>query len=292
MFDVNINFNSFESYLDFYGLNFKTGSVACDFVPFKSNSYDLAGFIFRPKEYKATIFVLHGFLDHCGLLKHLVGFLLEQEFAVACFDLPGHGLSSGRQADIKDFSQYSSALSDFVDVVKPKVNGQYHLVGHSLGGAVAADYILSGRENIFDKVILASPLVRCRFGRLLKFGFGLCRPLRRDLPRIFRRNSGDGEFLEFIRSKDPLRIRAIPAEWVEALYKWEDKIADYKTAHRSVKIIQGTSDTTLDWRFNIGLLQSKFVNAEVSLIRNARHELFNESADIRVGAFSQISNWL
>ncbi len=285
-------FESVESYLEFYGLNFKTGSAACDFVPFKSNSYDLAGFIFRPKEYKATIFVLHGFLDHCGLLKHLVGFLLEQGFAVACFDLPGHGLSSGRQADIKDFSQYSSALSDFVDVVKPKVNGQYHLVGHSLGGAVAADYILSGRENIFDKVILAAPLVRCRLWRLSKGAFRFSQPFGETIPRVFRRNCGDKQFLNFVKTKDLLQARKITKGWVNALYRWNEKIADLKPIDKTIKIIQGTEDTTVAWKSNIDFLRKKFSGTEVSFIKSCRHELFNESADIRAGVFSQISNWL
>ena len=36
------------------------------------------------------------FFDHSGILKNLIKLCLDLDYTVVCFDLPGHGLSSGR----------------------------------------------------------------------------------------------------------------------------------------------------------------------------------------------------
>src|SRR4030043_464172 len=105
MLKSNSCFDSIESYLEFYGL--KIAVARHEFVPFESGGFELAGHIFRPKEYKATVFILHGYLNHCGLLSKLIKYLVEAGFAVAVYDLPGHGLSSGEPTAIDDFSQYT-----------------------------------------------------------------------------------------------------------------------------------------------------------------------------------------
>ena len=139
-------FDSVEDYLKFYGLG--SASVEYEFVPFKSNDFELAGHIFQPVNYKATVVILHGYLNHCGLLSKLIKFLLEAGFAVAVYDLPGHGLSTGRPTAIDDFSQYSDSLSDFISIIKPVLHGPYHAIGHSTGAAIVMDYLFTGRRIV------------------------------------------------------------------------------------------------------------------------------------------------
>lgn len=292
MFDADSQFDSIESYLRFYGLDFEGKGIEHQFLGFKSNGYRLAGHVFVPDGYKATVFLLHGFVCHCGLLGHLIEYLTGHQFAVACFDLPGHGLSGGQRAEIDDFSQYSEALRDFAGEVIPRLHGPYHIIGYSLGGATVLDYLFAGKNDIFDKVILAGPLVHCIFYRLLKLGFRLCRPFKKDVRRLFRNNSSDKEFLEFVKTKDPLLTTRVPLKWPRAFYAWNDRILSAQPCDRAIKLIQGIGDTTVDWRFNIKFLESKFSDVEVSLIKHCGHEMFNEAVDIRNEVFSQISNWL
>ena len=40
----------------------------------------------------------------------MIEWALDQGFAVIACDLPGHGLSSGERASIKDFAEYQSTL--------------------------------------------------------------------------------------------------------------------------------------------------------------------------------------
>ncbi len=310
---LNSRFDTMESYLEFYGLNI--AASAHEFVQFKSSTFELAGHVFipletgrsqwptgvkdassltglRPKTYKATVFILHGYLNHCGLLSKLIKYLVEAGFAVAVFDLPGHGLSSGVPTAIDDFSQYSDSLRDFLNTIKPMLHGPYHIIGHSTGAAVILEYLLEGGGDGFDKVILAAPLERTDWWVLEKIGFSISRLFSRFLPRVFRKVTSDEEFLKFVRYKDPLQAKKISLSWVGAMFKWDQRIANAKTSTRPVLVIQGLKDNIINWRHNIRFIQSKFINTQVKLVEKCRHELFNESEEIRAMVFSQIKDYL
>jgi len=284
--------DSVIDYFKFYGLDFDSNDVEHVFGTFKSGDHTLVGHIYKPAEYKATVFVLHGYFDHCGQLNFLVKHLLEAGYAVVAFDLPGLGLSTGERGAIDDFAQYSQALIDFVDKVRPQLNGPYHFVGHSTGASAVIDHLLTNNDTIFGRVVLTAPLVHCAAWERSKIGYNEKIQFVKSVPRVFRKNSSDADFLDFVKNKDPLQTRTIPLKWVKALHGWNNKIADLPPCEKPVKIIQGTKDTTVDWRFNIKFLQEKFSNVEVRLIENANHELFNESVDIRKEVFLQISHYL
>jgi alpha-beta hydrolase superfamily lysophospholipase len=279
-------------YFKYYGLDLADERIEHLFGSFQSGSFTLAGHIFRPKDYKATVVILHGYLNHCGLLSKLINFLLEAGFAVAVYDLPGHGLSSGVPTAIDDFSQYSDSLQCFIKIVKPQLHGPYHAIGHSTGAAIIMDYLFTGRENCFEKVILVAPLVRSELWFLSKLGYKICRPFCNNLPRVFRKVSSDKDFLRFVKYKDPLQARKISLKWVNAMFKWDEKIINAKASQRPTLVIQGTNDNIVAWKYNLKFIQSKFSRAEIEFVENARHELFNESADIRKEMFSQIGRYL
>ncbi|MCX5633587.1 MAG: alpha/beta hydrolase [Phycisphaerae bacterium] len=299
-------FDSVEDYLKFYGLDI--AAAAHEFVPFKSNGFDpstvlgtsrltaggfeLAGHIFKPVNYKATVVILHGYLNHCGLLSKLIRYLLEAGFAVAVFDLPGHGLSSGEPTAIDDFTQYSQSLNDFLNIIRQKLNGPYHIIGHSTGAAVIMDYLLGGGDDCFDRVIFVAPLVRSELWFLIKLGYKAYQSFAKNIFRVFRNVSSDKDFLRFVKYKDPLQSKKVSIKWINAMFKWDKKIANAKTSQRPTLVIQGTKDNIIDWRYNIRFILSKFKNSRIELIENARHELFNESAEIRETVFSQIKDYL
>ena len=282
-----------KDYFRYYGLDLGDQNTQHLFGSFQSGNFTLASHIFVPKEYKATVVIIHGYLNHVGLLSKLIKYLTNAGFAAAVFDLPGHGLSSGEPTTIDDFSQYCDCLNDFMKIIRPHLHGPYHIIGHSTGAAIIMDYLLeSANEDCFDKVLLAAPLERSDWWILSKIGFSIARLFCDNLPRVFHNVSSDKDFLKFVRHKDPLQPKKVSLKWVSAMFNWDKRIAGTKTSSRQVLVIQGTKDNIIDWKFNIKFILSKFKNSEIELIENARHELFNESEKIRQEVFLQIKDYL
>ena len=281
--------NSVEDYLIKYNLIF--GGVEYEPISFQSSGYQITGHIFKPKQAVGSVFCLHGYMNHSVQMKQLIRFLTGKNYAVAVFDLPGHGLSSGKRGDIENFSQYTKALQDFIDAAEQKLPRPYNIIGFSTGASIVIDYLLCDKPDIFDKVILAAPLVRY-------FGYQKANPLLkfysvlgRDLPRIPQNVTSDARYKKLI-NKDKLQVKWVPVNWVNALHQWIDKIEKLQPSQKPIKIIQGTGDKTVSFRFNLEFLKTKFDEIDLTIIENARHELFNESEELRNQVFSQIFNYL
>ncbi len=283
-----------KMYFDYYGLDVEDDIEGVEhlFGTFESSEWTLAANIYRPKEYKATVVLLHGYLNHTGQFKHLIRHLLERGFAVAVYDMPGHGLSSGERAVIDDFSQYTQALVDYTKIVGKLTKGPYHLIGFSTGGTVAIDYMLVGKGEFFDRVILAAPLVRNVAWKASEASRRFYSNFADSVPRAKRKNSSDKEFLEFNKYKDVLHCQEVPLKWVKELYDWNDKVEDIEPDNRSIAVIQGTKDTTVSYKYNLKFIKSKFPNAAVTMIADGRHELFNEAKQLRQKSLDCVTEYL
>ncbi|MHC4292311.1 MAG: alpha/beta hydrolase, partial [Planctomycetota bacterium] len=134
-----------KGYFAHYGLDCEGPNTQHLFGSFESAGFTLAANLYKPTQYQATVILLHGYLNHTGQFKNLIPFLLENQYAVAVFDLPGHGLSSGRQAEIDSFDQYITSTQDFIQIIKDRLDGPFHAVGFSTGAAILIEMLL---ENI------------------------------------------------------------------------------------------------------------------------------------------------
>ena len=133
-----------------------------------SGDYAIAAHIFTPLKPDGTVFLLHGYFDHTGILKHLIQHCLNRGLAVACFDLPGHGLSSGDRGAIEDFSQYVSILERFYKICSIRLPAPYYLLGHSLGGVVALRMLATYEDAPPGRLVcLGSPLTGSRAAAFL-----------------------------------------------------------------------------------------------------------------------------
>ena len=83
------------------------------------------------KPQNGTCVLLHGFAGDPTTWRRTGEFLAEQGFEAIAFELPGHGL----------LPLIGPSLDELVGEVTSRLpnppNGKYHLIGHSLGGAVA-----------------------------------------------------------------------------------------------------------------------------------------------------------
>ena len=280
------------AYFRYYDLIPEDDSTRHLFGTFDSQNQTLTAHIYIPQDYKATVVLLHGYLNHAGQFKHLIKQLLKENYAVALYDLPGHGLSTGPGGQIDDFAQYTHTLNDFIEIIKLLTKGPYHLIGFSTGGGIAVDYLLNTEKPVFDKVILAAPLIRNSAWKASKAGYEFYSKFSQTVPRMPRKNSSDEKFLKFNRQMDVLHGRAVGLKWVKALHDWNDRIKNLPPVEKPVYVIQGDKDTTVLWKYNAKFLKKKFINVHVEIVKNARHELFNEARDIREHVLKLTTDYL
>lgn len=288
-----------QAYCEHYGLSFDENLPLQShrIGTLRSGDFELVCQYFSVpvEEQRGTAFLLHGYFDHSGLYGHLIKHCLQQGIAVLIFDLPGHGLSSGNQASIKSFNQYSDAFlrviseADYQQINRPWVS-----IGQSTGAAVIINGALENKYPLrdFEKSILLAPLVYPRHWTRTSLLFALIRWFVPSTKRNFATNSHDQEFLDFIRTSDPLQSRRLPRDWVVAMIKYQKKLRRSRTVDFPLSLIQGTDDTTVDWGRNIKLLETKFSGAKTYLINGGRHHLVNESKEFREAAFKLIDQAL
>ncbi|MCD6060305.1 MAG: Hydrolase, alpha/beta fold family protein [Moraxellaceae bacterium] len=253
---------------------------------FEAQGYRIAANVFLPPNAQGTVFILHGYLDHAGLYKHLIRDCLERNHAVFIFDLPGHGLSSGARVDIPDFGDYQQVLAEALTAYGAQLPRPFHGVGQSTGAAILMDHVLTAcaekKTPAFRKLLLLAPLVRPVQWAKIRFGWWLIHHFKKTVPRVYRTNSSDETFLRFVKQADPLQDDDVPMGWVGALKRWVARMHRLPPADFPVLLVQGERDETVEWRYNLGFVRRHFRVEQEQLLPEASHQLANERADLRV----------
>jgi alpha-beta hydrolase superfamily lysophospholipase len=108
---------------------------------------------------RATVALLHGLAEHAGRYAALAARLNAAGIELVAIDLRGHGHAPGRRAYVKRFDDYLLDAQALLDAAAQSCAPLF-LMGHSMGGAVAALYAIerleaSGRR--LNGLILSSP---------------------------------------------------------------------------------------------------------------------------------------
>ena len=251
--------------------------------------------VWSPRAPIGTAFVVHGYFDHLGLYGHLLACLLARGWQVVLWDLPGHGLSSGRRASIDDFSDYGSCLHQL----------QQHLhteglaprpwlgIGQSTGAAIlATDALTRGDDGAWSGLALLAPLVRPWGWNQSNWLHRLVGPFVDSIPRKFRANSTDADFANFLREGDPLQADRLAMDWVSAMRRWMPQLLALPPSPVPTLILQGEQDLTVDWEWNLDVLARKFPAAEIHRHPEARHHLVNEAEPIRRELFTLLDRFI
>lgn len=270
-----------DMYRRYYGI--APAGVAIDFLAFQAAGYRIAGQVWVPSQPRGTWVLLHGYYDHMGLYGHLIRWALAQDFAVIACDLPGHGLSGGEPASIGDFGHYHDTLTGLLDEAdRLNLPAPWHLCGQSTGAAIVVDHLLRGKvRREIGRSILLAPLVRPRAWVRSHLSYRALSPFLRHLPRRFTVNSTDQSFIDFVHTQDPLQAKVLPSAWVGALARWIPQIESSAPSQHRPIVVQGDADLTVDWRYNLKVLEQKFDSPQTLLIQGARHHLANERAETR-----------
>jgi len=109
---------------------------------------------------KGAIAIVHGVGEHSGRYAHVGERYAKMGYQVFAFDQMGFGKSPGIQGHLQSWSDFRSNIHSFLNIVdQAKATENLVLLGHSMGGLSAADYVLhQGDDRVKLKgVILSSP---------------------------------------------------------------------------------------------------------------------------------------
>jgi acylglycerol lipase len=129
-----------------------------------SDGLQLNGAHFSPPgEIKAAIVLIHGMGEHFGRYKHVADFFISIGYAVIGLDYRGHGTSQGKKGHIPAYEQ----LMDDTDLLVKKANELFDglpliIYGHSLGGNIAANYVLR-MQPLLKGLIVTAPYFKLAF---------------------------------------------------------------------------------------------------------------------------------
>lgn len=111
-------------------------------------------------EVRAVLLVVHGLGEHSGRYMNVVNHLVPRGYAVYALDHVGHGKSEGPREVIERFDDYITPLTTYHNMVKGWQPGKpVFLLGHSMGGLIAAYYLLDHQAD-FKGAIISAPSIK------------------------------------------------------------------------------------------------------------------------------------
>ncbi len=101
----------------------------------------------------------HGHGEHSGRYGNVVNWFVPHGYAVYAFDLRGHGRSPGPRGHIDRWDVLREDLKAFLMLVQGQALGQpVFLIGHSMGGLIALEYVLHYPEGLAG-VVVSGPVL-------------------------------------------------------------------------------------------------------------------------------------
>lgn len=195
---------------------------------------------------RAVLVVVHGLKDHSGRYSDFAAGLARSGFAVASYDHRGHGRSDGKPQRTDDFTDLVTDLDAFVTRGKqadPRL--PVFVLGHSMGGAIAAAYALDHQADIAG-LLLSAPALSTDAGGGAKFGAHVASALfpgagAASLP--IDKFSRSPDVVAAAKSDPLVDLSDVPARTIAGLLDAMDRIADRRaTLTLPVLAMHGDAD--------------------------------------------------
>ena len=160
-----------------------------------------------------TVLVVHGLGEHIGRHEGLAERLLAHRWRVVGYDLRGHGQSGGGRGDLQRADDLLVDLAQVLDAVRAEAPGPLLLLGHSMGGVVAASFVAGALTSAappawwrpVDGLVLSSPALATGMGSWKRLLLALLGPLA---PHRAMSNGLDAGWI----SRDPAVVAAYRAD--------------------------------------------------------------------------------
>ncbi len=249
------------------------------------------------KNSKAAVVICHGMGEHSGRYQNLYGPLEEESYSWFALDHRGHGRSGGKKGCIDAWDQFVDGLSRLVDIVADLEKGKkIFLVGHSMGGLIAAQYALRFQEKI-HALILSGPLFKLSLEvNPVKSAAG--KLISSFVPNFTMDNGIDPSFISHDKKvvdayvADPLVHSRVSARlFTEMTAAMENSLARAGILRLPVLVLHGGDDKlTHPEGSKIFFANLSAEDKELKIYDGFFHEIMNEVEKDRVMA--DIMNWI
>jgi len=125
---------------------------------------------------RGKVLIVHGLGEHAGRYAHTAAALNAHGWQVLSYDQRGHGGSAGAQGDIAAPDSLLADLARVIDLARTQLHGPLVLLGHSLGGLVAARFVAEALmpqpaawSRPVDALVLSSPALDPGMNAVQKF---------------------------------------------------------------------------------------------------------------------------
>ncbi len=138
---------------------------------------------------RGTVLIVHGLGEHVGRYESVAAHLNASGWHVVGHDQRGHGASDGARGRIAHHDSLLVDLAQVIDSVRAHLSGPLVLLGHSMGGLVAARFVAGGlprgRAPLWfrpvDALVLSSPALDLGLGVAQRLLLSVLGPLAPDL---------------------------------------------------------------------------------------------------------------
>ncbi len=161
---------------------------------------------------RGTVLIVHGLGEHAGRHAALAAALAAQGWPVTGYDHRGHGRSPGARGAMPDDEALLRDLAAVIDTLRGERRGPLVLLGHSMGGLIAARFVAEGLRTPpaawsrpVDALVLSSPALDADTNALQKL---LLATLGRLAPDLAVANGLKPEWI----SRDPAVVAAYVAD--------------------------------------------------------------------------------
>ncbi len=248
---------------------------------------------------KAVVLIVHGIAEHSGRYAHLATHLLLHGYAALAYDHRAHGRSEGEpRTHVESFGELVDDLRVAAGWAREEAEGRPLFVfGHSLGGSVAARYVVEHGTDGLAGLILSSPALKIPpdLSPLLQKVAGL---LNRVAPRLRTAKLDLGHL-----SRDPAVARAYRADPLtdsggirarmgyEILRATDGLLGRADAFTLPLLLLHGTADRITDPGGTQALYDAApTADKTLELYEGFYHETFNEPERERV--LDDIADWL
>jgi alpha-beta hydrolase superfamily lysophospholipase len=142
---------------------------------------------------RGVVVLVHGLGEHAGRHARLAAQLNRWGFSVRGYDQYGHGESGGLRGGLPSPLRLLEDLADVIESTRQRLGPRLPIIvlGHSMGGLVAAD-LVARRGAATEGLVLSSPALGARVNAFQKF---LLATLPRFAPNLAVGNGIDADFL-------------------------------------------------------------------------------------------------